>query len=534
MPSPLFVIRMRLAQFNTGTKILGSFCLVSLVIIVITGVALWRLHAADRITSGLVNDKLAKQQLTSEMLGVARLNGLRTLAIARSDSLELGDLYMAQLRDGEKEATRIETAVRSLPASGDEGSLLQAASGHKAALASAAKAVFAAKDLGRTQEVDELLAAQLEPALARYTGSLGALLAFQAQQAHALARESTGASGFSRVLLVMFGAVALVTGGLLGWVLTRNIVGPLQQAVSLAEQVARGDLRPVIAHGRRDEIGRLFDALNSMTSEVSHTVAQVLCGAREIDSASAGIADGNHALTQRSERQAVALKQTTSAMGALTDAIARNNVNAHRANELAQGASNVAAEGARAVEQVVSRMNRLKASADKIVSITSLIDSIAFQTNILALNAAVEAARAGSEGRGFAVVAAEVRNLAQHSAAAAKEIKELIKASSGEIEAGTSSADAAGATMGAVLRHVQEVAQLLAAIHAGSTGQASGVAEVGRAIADIDLATRQNAAMVEQAVDAAEAMRLQAAGLAQLVGTFKVKDAPALPAPQYA
>ena len=514
---------MRLAQLHTGTKILGSFSLVSLLIVIITGVALWRMQAADRIASDLVNDKLAKQQLTSDLLGVAQLNGLRIMSIARSDSIELADLYQAQLQRGERRAAGIEAAIRALPSSPAEQTLLEATLRHKTALAGVAKVVFEAKDIGRIQEVDRLLGAELEPAFARYAASLDALLDYHTRQAHALVGASANASSFSRTVLLMLGATALVTGGLLGWMLTRNIVGPLQQAVVLAEQAARGDLRPVIEHQRADEIGRLFDALNAMTSGVSATVSRVLSGARAIDSASTGIAEGNIELTGRTERQAGALKQTAAAMQDLTGAIARNNASAQRANALAQDASRVAAEGARAVEQVVARMDALKGSAEKIVNITGMIDSIAFQTNILALNAAVEAARAGTEGRGFAVVAAEVRSLAQHSAAAAREIKGLIGASAGEIEAGTGIAGAAGATMRAVLHHVQEVAQLLAAIDADSSGQASGVAEVGRAIADIDLATRQNAAMVEEAAAAAEAMRSQAAELSQLVATFKVK-----------
>jgi len=520
---------MSLAKLQTGTRILGSFFLISLLIFVITAVALWRMNAVDALTRDLVNDKLARQQLSSDLLGVARLNGLRIMSVARSDSLELADLYKDQLRGGEQQAAKIEAALRALPASPDEQALLRAMGAHRAAFAQVTQAVFGAKDTGRIQQAEELLARELEPAFARYTGSLEALLRHQARQAHALADDSARASALSRMLLLALGAAALGAGGLLGWILTRSVVGPLRQAVALAETVARGDLRPLIRHRRGDEIGRLFDALNGMTGEVAATVARVLDGARSIDRASAGIADGNQDLSARTERQSGALKQTAAAMRELTDAIDRNNASARRANVLAQDAATVVGEGADAVEQVVARMGALKTSADKIVQITGMIDSIAFQTNILALNAAVEAARAGSEGRGFAVVAAEVRGLAQHSAAAAKEIKSLIGASAGEIAAGTGIAGVAGTTMHTVLRQVREVAQLLAAIDADSASQAGGVQEVGRAIADIDAATRQNAAMVGQGAAAAAAMRVQAGELSQLVATFKLRSAlPAL------
>ena len=517
-------MRMSPAKLQTGTKILGSFVFVSLLLALITLVALWRMHAADAITRDLVQDKLAKQQLASDLLGVARLNGLRVMSVARSDSLELADLYKAQLRGGEQQAAAIEMGMRALPASGAEVALLRALREHAAAFAKATQAVFAAKDIGRTQEAEELLSSALEPAFARYDATLESLLKHHARQAHQLADDSASASAFSRVLLLALGAAALAAGAVLGWILTRNIVGPLKQAVNLAEEVARGDLRPRIRHRRQDEIGRLFDALNGMTGGVAATVTEVLRGAHGIDAASSDIADGNQELSQRTERQAGALRQTVFAMEELTGAIASNNISARDANGLAQSASQVVGEGAAAVAQLVQRMEAIKASADKIADITSMIDSIAFQTNILALNAAVEAARAGAEGRGFAVVAAEVRNLAQHSAGAAREIKELIKESAGEIEAGTGIARHAGDTMHVVLDKVREVAALLGAIHGASEQQASGVATVGRAIAEIDLSTRQNAAMVEEAAAAAASMREQAAELSRLVGTFRLRQ----------
>ncbi|MEH6438068.1 methyl-accepting chemotaxis protein [Massilia sp. DD77] len=514
---------MRLATLQTGTKLLASFGIVSLLILLISAVALWRMQAADALTDDLVGDKLAKQQLVSDLLGIERLNGSRTVSIARSDSLELADYFQAQLLEGRKGAAAIEATLGKLPALDRERALIQEAAKHKALLATIQAELFRAKEFGQTQVVEELVSGRWQQAYGAHEDALEALLAFEMAEAHRLADESAFASRFSKALLVLLGLGALAVGAALAWALTRNIVAPLQQAVSLAEQVSNGDLRPVIRHGRGDEIGRLFDALNGMTHGVSSTVSQVLQGAQAIDSASSEIAHGNQDLSQRTERQADALRATVGAMQALSGAIVRNNASAREANALAQDASTVASEGAQAVGQLVARMAAIKASADRIVDITGMIDSIAFQTNILALNAAVEAARAGAEGRGFAVVAAEVRNLAQHSAGAAKEIKKLIGESSGEIEAGTGIAEAAGATMRAVLEHVRDVAGILGAIHEASAGQASGVEQVSRAIAEMDESTQQNAAMVEQAAAAAASMRQQAAELSELVGTFKVR-----------
>jgi methyl-accepting chemotaxis protein len=286
--------------------------------------------------------------------------------------------------------------------------------------------------------------------------------------------------------------------------------------------VAQGDLSSSIAHARGDEIGRLFDALNHMTGGVSATVVKVLDSARMIDDASADIAAGNRDLSRRTEHQAGSLHATVQAMVELLEAVQQNHVNAHEASELAWSASSVAREGAGAVEQMVERMATIRMSAAKIGDITALIDGIAFQTNILALNAAVEAARAGSEGRGFAVVANEVRNLAQHSASAAKEIKTLIAASLSAIESGAGIAGAAGATMRQILERVRQVAELMKAIDAASSEQAAGIAQVRGTIAEMDAATRQNAAMVEQAAAAAETMRAQAGQLTSVVATFKV------------
>jgi methyl-accepting chemotaxis protein len=516
---------MRLKTLQTGTRILGAFGIVSLLILLISAVALWRMQAADALTADLVDDKLAKQQLASELLGMVQLNGLRALAIAHSDSLELADLYKDQLARGDKSAADLAGRFAALPLSAREKILWQGVATQKTAADAIQAEVFRAKDMGRTQEVDELVAAKMDPTLSRYKASLDALLAHEAAQARELAAQSARASVFSRSLLLALGGAALFVGAILGWRLTRSIVVPLQDAVALAERVGAGDLCADIKHHRHDEIGRLFDVLNRMTSSMSATVAQVRDSAMAIDSASAEIAAENTDLSRRTERQAGALEQTASSMEELTTTVAQNSASANEANRLARSASNVAQAGGRAVAEMVAKMDAIRASASKIVDITGVIDGIAFQTNILALNAAVEAARAGEEGRGFAVVAGEVRSLAQRSAAAAKDIKKLISESASEIEAGTGLASVAGETMHEIVAGVQRVTAILDAINSASAEQAAGITQVGGAIAEMDAVTRQNAALVEDAAASAAALRNEAAYLTQLVGSFKLKGA---------
>jgi methyl-accepting chemotaxis protein len=513
---------MQLAKLQTGTRIFGAFAVVSLSIVLIAGVALWRMQSADAVTRDLVDHKLARQQLTSELLGVARLNGVRTVSIARSDSLELADYFQAQLAQGDSNAAALEARLGKLASNAGERSLALDAARRKAAWLQVRAQVFQAKELGRTQEAEALTGAGLVASFDAYMKALEALLAAQTRQAQDIAAASAEASLSSRALLLGAGAAALLLGCVAGWLLTRSIVAPLQEGVALAERVARGDLGASIAHARGDEIGRLFDALNHMTGGVSATVVKVLDSARMIDHASAEIAAGNRDLSRRTEHQAGNLQATVRSMAELTEAVQQNHMNAHDANELALAASSVAREGAQAVGQVVERMETIRRSAAKIGDITAMIDGIAFQTNILALNAAVEAARGGAEGRGFAVVAGEVRSLAQHSAAAAKEIKVLVEASTGAIASGAGIAGAAGATMQQILARVQQVADLLAAIDTASSEQAEGLVQVRRAIAEMDQATRQNAAMVEQAAANAETMRAQAERLTGVVATFKV------------
>ncbi len=316
--------------------------------------------------------------------------------------------------------------------------------------------------------------------------------------------------------------IGIIFAAIIGFLLIRAILGPLNEAVAVANAVASGDLTSRIETNSTNETGRLLQALKIMNDNLIDLVSKVRTGTDQIVTASGEIASGNSDLSQRTEEQASSLEETAASMEELTSTVKQNADNARQANQLAAGASEVAVKGGAVVGQVVQTMNSINESSKKIVDIISVIDGIAFQTNILALNAAVEAARAGEQGRGFAVVATEVRTLAQRSAAAAKEIKELISDSVVKVEDGTRLVDEAGTTMDEIVNAVKRVTDIMSEISAASNEQSSGIEQVNQAVTQMDEVTQQNAALVEEAAAAAESMSDQAQALTQAISAFKL------------
>jgi len=320
---------------------------------------------------------------------------------------------------------------------------------------------------------------------------------------------------------------AVILGGLaaalwLSMLFIRSITGPLNEALTVAHAVAEGDLRVKVNVQGNNELGQLMQALAAMRDHLARVVQQVMSGAESVATASAQIAQGDNDLSGRTEEQASALQETSASMEELGSTVQQNADNAHQANQLAQNASTVAIKGGEVVGQVVHTMKDINDSSKRIADIISVIDGIAFQTNILALNAAVEAARAGEQGRGFAVVASEVRSLAGRSAEAAKEIKQLIDASVARVAQGTLLVDQAGSTMTEVVSAIRRVTDIVGEISSSSSEQATGVSQVVEAVAQMDQTTQQNAALVEEIAAAADSLRGQAQQLVQTVSVFKI------------
>ncbi|MFZ6654691.1 methyl-accepting chemotaxis protein [Undibacterium sp. TJN19] len=326
----------------------------------------------------------------------------------------------------------------------------------------------------------------------------------------------------SRMLIIAVLVVSVLLGMVLAYAIARIVARPLQKAVRVAQTVASGDLTSHIEVLHSDETGQLLQALKDMNASLLQVVTEVRRGTDEITSAATEIANGNMDLSNRTEEQASSLEQTASSMEEITSTTKHNSDNARQANQLSHSASEVAQKGGSVVSQVVDTMGSINDSSKKIVDIIAVIDGIAFQTNILALNAAVEAARAGEQGRGFAVVASEVRNLAQRSAGAAKEIKELINDSVEKVGQGTRLVDQAGATMKEVVDSVKRVSDIISEITAAGTEQTSGIEQINIAVSHMDQMTQQNAALVEEAAAAAGALQTQAENLSRVVSVFKL------------
>jgi methyl-accepting chemotaxis protein len=513
---------MNLKDFRIATRLGMAFAAVLLLTFALMAVAVMRLQDVGDATAemGLAKKKadLAglwySGTLVSDAMAEARLR-----ADDPQDAKMVDDKMTAKTAEITKIKEKLTEIVR-----GEEGKrIIGQIADARAGYIDLRKQVFALRDGGQSmQQVRTLVESKMKPALDAYDVKVAELAARQTRLFNQAKDRVDQTVASSRTILVAVGSAALVVGALLAYFLSRSITDPLREAVEVARTVAAGDLSRKVEVRSRDETGQLMEALKSMTDSLNRIVARVRADTDTIATASAEIAAGNQDLSARTEQQAGALEETASSMEELTSTVQQNAENAHQGNQLAACASEIAIKGGSVVSQVVETMSAINDSAHKIEDIISVIDGIAFQTNILALNAAVEAARAGEQGRGFAVVASEVRSLAQRSAAAAKEIKTLIDDSVEKVEVGSRLVNQAGATIQEVVGSVQRVTGIMSEIASASKEQSDGIEQVNQAIGQMDQVTQQNAALVEEAAAAAASMREQAASLAEAVSIFKI------------
>jgi methyl-accepting chemotaxis protein len=375
---------------------------------------------------------------------------------------------------------------------------------------------------GKTQEAIAVLRTESSNSNKKMRGMLDKIVDAQIVAGQTAASNSNNLFLNARMMIVIAMIASIAIGFSMAIWLARIVSTPLRNAVSLAQSIAAGDLTRSVEVESACETGQLIRALSEMNTSLLTVVSEVRAGTEQINSAAIEIASGNLDLSSRTEEQASSLEETASSMEEITSTVKHNGDNARQANILSQTATSIAEKGGSVVSEVVATMTSINESSKKIVDIISVIDGIAFQTNILALNAAVEAARAGEQGRGFAVVASEVRSLAQRSASAAKEIKELINDSVEKVGQGTRLVDSAGSTMQEVVESVKRVSDIISEITAAGQEQTSGIEQINQAIIQMDSVTQQNSALVEEAAAAAATLQEQSANLVKVVSVFKL------------
>ncbi len=539
---------MNFAKMKVGNRLALGFALVLALLIVVTLLGITRMAQIQGRLEKIVGVNNVETRLVGEMRAIVydRMVSLRNLTLLNDIDDMAPDL--ARIKDqstkyNEAEAKLTKIFNEESGTTSAEKELLAKIKEHEKAsesLPAKAQELGLAKDL----EVATIaLIKKIRPVQKKWLDSLDEMVVVEDKQSAFIVEEAKSAFAASRTAMLMLGFVALLAGIAAAFVITRSLLkqlgGEPDYAAHIASEIAAGDLASPIETKDGDQSSLLAE-MKTMRDSLVSIVGQVRVGTDTIATASNEIASGNLDLSNRTEQQASSLEKTTSSMKELTTTVKQNADNAREANQLAASASEVARQGGVVVAQVVDTMSSINESSKKIVDIISVIDGIAFQTNILALNAAVEAARAGEQGRGFAVVASEVRNLAQRSAAAAKEIKTLIGVSVEKVEIGTKLVGQAGVTIDEVVSSVKHVTDIIAEISAASQEQSTGIEAVNHAIIEMDGMTQQNAALVEQAAAAAQSLQDQAIELAKVVSIFKLnaseqsgftKTASAAPAP---
>lgn len=513
---------MNILNVKIGARLGMCFGLIFVLTAILIVFALVRFSDIGKINRQMIDTDWVKAEAAATIDGTTLANARRNMELfIETDPVKVEAIYAA-IAQNKKIIDDAVVVLDKLVASEEEKTLVTQFKEVRAQyVASFTKVGKMVADRQRDEAMHTMLTETL-PALDAVQKVIVQLSVLQKKIVEQSGDVAAGHIESATTMMTTLGIAAAIAGiGLAYWI-SHSITKPMNEAVKIAQTVAAGDLSSVIDVKYKDETGQLLQALKEMNTSLVRIVGEVRYSTEAIATASTQIATGNLDLSSRTEEQASSLEETASSMEELTSTVKQNADNARQANQLAMTASAVAIKGGTVVSQVVDTMGSINDSAKKIADIIGVIDGIAFQTNILALNAAVEAARAGEQGRGFAVVAGEVRNLAQRSAAAAKEIKNLIGDSVSKVNVGARLVDDAGTTMQEVVASVRRVTDIMGEITAASQEQTAGIEQINQAVMQMDTATQQNAALVEQAAAAAASLQDQAGNLVKVVSVFKL------------
>jgi methyl-accepting chemotaxis protein len=513
---------MNLSNMKIGARLALGFALTIVVQLAMSLTGIGKLEHNAELTEKLVSDRYQKVQMTNDMRSQANRGAQALRNAMLSPDAKASQEFLLAMAAADKSAGDTGDQLEKILRRPEAKKIAAEIQGSWVTYRARRDQVLSQFQGGDRDGAVQALFKDVVPLQSAYFAHLDEMLNFQADLMVSDGQDARDSAKSAALMMIGLLVLATLMSALAGYLITRSVTRPINEAVTLAETVAQGDLTAQVEVKHQDETGRLLLALKEMVNALTRTVGAVRVSTETINTGSAEIAAGNLNLSQRTEQQAASLEETASSMEQLTSTVRQNADNARSANQLVLSAADSATEGGRVVSEVVSTMGAIKESSARIVDIISVIDGIAFQTNILALNAAVEAARAGEQGRGFAVVASEVRNLAQRSANAAKEIKGLIDDSVLKVDAGGRLVDQAGASMQRIVSSVQQVAAIMTEISSASQEQSAGIEQVNIAITEMDHGTQQNAALVEQAAAAARSMQEQTEQLMEAVAVFRL------------